>query len=131
MEIKVFVHDQLRQACNPALLALITERFVKYKQDGIRHPTFGTDRPYFRPPSIQDVDLRHIHIKDATAKWNLRYMRIDDMTSDTALIYCAGFMRKDHYLLISLIKDAHSYYGGTEQYIRAMAAIARKFQEKF
>jgi hypothetical protein len=40
-------------------------------------------------------------------------------------------MRKDHYLLISLIKDAHTYYRGTEQYVRAMAVIARKFQEKF
>lgn len=96
------------------------------------HQIFGTDRPYFRPQSVKDSDLWHIHIKDATStNWGLRYIRVDDMTSDTALIYTHGFMNKNHYLLISFLKDAHKYYGGTEQYVRSMAEIARQFQTKY
>ncbi|WP_338849212.1 type II toxin-antitoxin system YafO family toxin [Massilia sp. W12] len=132
MEVKVFSHQRFRDTCDPELLKDITARFIAYKRHGIRHETFGDDRPYFRPESIRDTDLRHIHIRDASSKnWDLRYIRLEDKTSDTALIYTRGYLNPGYYLLISFLKDAHRHYGGTEQYIRAMAEIARKFRDRY
>jgi mRNA interferase YafO len=85
-----------------------------------------------RPQSVKDSDLWHLHVKDETSRnWDLRCVQIENKTSDTALVYARGYMNKNCYLLISFVKNAHSHYGGTDQFLRAMAVIAREFQTKF
>ena len=132
MEVKVFAHKTFRDNCPPELLSDLTNRFIAYKRTGTPHETFGRDFPYIRPQSVRDSDLWHLHIKDDTSKnWGLHWLQIERKTSDTALIYTHGFMNPNYYLLINLVKNAHSYYGGTDQFLRAMAVIAREFQNKF
>jgi mRNA interferase YafO len=130
MEVKVFVHRSFLDSCDPELLAVIKKRFTDYKAHGIRHSSFGRDVSYNRPQSVKDSDLWHIHVKDATSKnWSARWIEVNGMISNTALIYTRGFRNPNYYLLISLLANAHQYYGGTEQYLRSVAAIARGFQE--
>lgn len=132
MTIRVFIHKALRESFDPEQLAIIKQRFVAYKQDNVRHVTFGRDEQYIRPQSVRDSNLWHIHLKDITSKgWERRSLDIFYMTSNTALIYTRGERSPDNYLIISIIENAHSYYGGTEQYVRRMAEIARDFQKYY
>jgi mRNA interferase YafO len=132
MDIKVFVHKRLRETFEPTLLAAIRDRFLDYKQTGKVPDTFGRDVQYTRPESVKESDLWHIHIKDATSRnWEKPWIQVFNMTSDTALIYTMGAKNPGHYLIISIIENAHTYYGGTEKYLRAMAEIARNFQKYY
>ena len=132
METRVLVHKRLRETFDPELLAKIRARFLDYKQNGNQPKTFGRDAQYDRPQSVKDSNLWHIHLREANSKnWDRPRMEIFDMTSDTALIYTRGYKNPNCYLIISIIKNAHSYYGGTEKYLRAMAEIARDFQQYF
>lgn len=132
MPISVFTHKALRESFDPTQLASIKQRFIQYKQDNIRHSTFGRDEQYLRPQAVKDSDLWHIHLKDKTSKgWDRRGLDIFYMTSNTALIYTRGARSSDNYLIISIIENAHAHYGGTEQYVRRMAEIARDFQKYY
>lgn len=132
MEIKVFVHKRLRETFDPELLAEIRARFLDYKANGTQPKTFGRDEKYDRPQSVKDSDLWHIHLKDASSKnWGRPNIEVFNLTSNTALIYTRGFKNPGYFLIISIIENAHQYYGGTEKYIRAMAEIARDFQKYY
>lgn len=132
MEVRVFTHQTFRDNCPPELLVEITKRFAEYKRTGKPHEDFGRDFPYMKPQSVKDSDLWHLHVKDETSlNWGMRWIQIEKKTSDTALIYTRGFMNQNCYLLINFVKNAHAHYGGTDPFLRAMAVIARGFQEKF
>ncbi len=61
--------------------------------------------------------------------WNRPGLDYFYMTSNTALIYTTGAKNPDYHLIISIIGNAHTHYGGTEKYIREMALIAEQFQK--
>ncbi len=102
MTIRVFIHKALRESFNPEQLTIIKQRFVAYKQDKVRHPTFGRDEQYIRPQAVSDSNLWHIHLKDDTSKgWERHRLDIFYMTSNTALIYTRGERSPDNYLIIT------------------------------
>lgn len=132
MEVRVFTHPVFRRACSSEKLAELGKLFVKYKT-GLHQPEdFGRDELYDRPSSVKDAGLRHIHLKDETSnKWHLQYMRIIDKVSNTALVYCTGYRNKNHFLLLDVLLDAHSYYTGGQQHILYLAELANEFREKY
>lgn len=132
MAVKIFIHKRLRETFDPELLSKIRDQFLEYKEKNIRPKNFGRDVPYDRPQSVKDSNLWHIHLRDSSSgDWGRAWMRVYDMTSNTAIIYTRGFKDKNSYLIISIIENAHTYYGGNEKYIRAMAEIALDFQKYY
>lgn len=132
MSVRVLIHKRLKESFDATLLAEITRAFRQYKETGERPTNFGRDVPYDFPQSVVDSDLWHIHIRDETSRsWDVPQMRVFKMTSNTALIYTRGCRDPNCYLIISIIANAHAYYGGTQKYLREMAEIARGFQRNF
>lgn len=132
MEIRVFTHPVFRRACSPEKLAELVKSFKDYKK-GLTHPAnFGRDEAYDRPPSVRSSGLKHIHLQDASSKrWHLKYMRLFDKVSNTALVYCVGFQNENHFLLLDVLEDAHSYYKGGQQHILYLAELADEFRNKY
>ena len=106
--------------------------FKKYKKGLLQPDNFGRDELYDRPPSVKSSGLHHIHLKDESSKgWHLRYMRLFDKTSNTALVYCVGERSENHFLLLDILENAHSYYKGGQQHILYLAELADDFRKKF
>lgn len=133
MPCKIFVDAAFRAAIPPENLADLVRQFRQYKDTGVAPPLFGRDAPYTFPPSVAQSGLAHIHIKDqkASKNWALQKVRLHLKTSDTALVYCSGYYKPDHYLLLDLLESAHSYYKPPQFHMLALAELAEKFRLKY
>ncbi len=133
MPCKIFVDAAFRSAIASDKLAGLVKLFRQYKDTGVAPPIFGRDAPYDFPPTIARSGLAHIHIKDqkASKNWSLHRVRLHLKTSDTALIYCSGYFHNDHYLLLDLLENAHSYYKPPQFHMLTLAELAEKFREKY
>lgn len=131
MEVRVFISTQFRDSCPEEKLSLLVDRFKEYKKTGRPHSSFGRDATYDFPFSVKEAGMSHIHIKDHTSKkWNLKRV-VYDRTSNTALVYCEGYMHKNHFLLLGFLEDAHESYKNNPQYLLGLAEIADNFRSKF
>ncbi|MFS1523938.1 type II toxin-antitoxin system YafO family toxin [Microbulbifer sp. 2304DJ12-6] len=131
MDVKVFISTQFKDSCPEEKLSLLVNRFKEYKRTGRPHPTFGRDTTYDFPFSVKEAGMRHIHIKDKTSgKWHLKRV-IYEKTSNTALIYCEGYIHKNHFLLLGFLENAHETYTHNPQYLLDLAEIADNFRNKF
>lgn len=131
MDIKVFVSLNLRETCEKERLSTLVRDFKKYKIDGIRPAMFGRDAPYEFPVSVAQADMHHIHIKDKTSRnWHMQKLDFYK-TSDTALIYCRGFIHTHNYCLLGFIVEAHERYKSDPMYLISLAEEAERFRAKF
>lgn len=131
MDVKVFISSHFKESCPEDKLSLLVDRFKEYKTSGKPHPTFGRDATYDFPYSVREAGMSHIHIKDGTSKkWNLKRIMYE-RTSNTALIYCEGYIHKNHFLLLGFLANAHEAYNNNPSYLLCLAEIADGFRSKF
>jgi mRNA interferase YafO len=130
-DVKVFVSSEFRESMKKEKIDLLITRFKSYKQTGIPHETFGRDTTYDFPDKVKKSGMFHIHIKDnSSKKWNLKKISFD-RTSDTALIYCEGFLNRNYFLLLGFLDNAHLTYSRNPLYLLELSDIADKFRERF
>lgn len=131
MEVKVFLSASFKESCPEEKLSTLVEMFREYKKTGVPHAAFGRDTTYDFPSTVKQAGMSHIHVKDSTSKnWNLKRISYD-RTSDTALIYCEGFIYRNYFLLLGFLENAHSAYIRKPQYLLDLAEIAEQFRTKF
>jgi mRNA interferase YafO len=132
MKIKLYTHELLRQACTEEEFSALVTAFRAYKEGKSQPANFGRDVPYVSYPARLDSGLHHLHLRDATSKkWDLKFIRVHDKTSDTCLVYCTGFWDENCYMLIDVMVNAHAQYTGSQQRLRNLLKIAEQFREKF
>jgi len=131
MEVKVYLTSHFEESCPQDKLARLTQDFKEYKNTGVRPSDFGRDASYDRPFTVKNAELMHIHIRDQSSRsWHLRSLQFD-MKSNTALIYCHGFIDKNKYLLLGFLDSAHEAYSNNPQYLLSLAVIAERFRSRF
>ncbi|MBS9971388.1 type II toxin-antitoxin system YafO family toxin [Vibrio alginolyticus] len=80
---------------------------------------------------VKQAGMSHIHIRDSSSKlWHLKKLSYHK-TSNTALIYCEGFLIKNYFLLLGFIENAHQLCKLKPLYLMELADVAERFREKF
>ncbi len=132
MKIRLFTHDLLQNACTKEELSALVRAFRDYKEGKSQPANFGRDVPYVAYPARLDSGLHHLHLRDAASKkWDLKFIRVHDKTSDTCLVYCTGFWDENCYMLIDIMVNAHAEYTGSQQRIRKLLKMAELFREEY
>jgi len=130
-DVKVYVSSEFKESIEKEKLDLLVSRFKEYKKTGIPHETFGRDTTYDFPDKVKQTGMYHIHIKDKTSKkWNLKRISFDK-TSNTALVYCEGYLNSNCFLLLGLLENAHATYSRNPLYLLELSDIADRFREHF
>lgn len=131
MDVKVFLSSHFKESCSEEKISLLVDRFREYKKTGVPHSSFGRDTTYDFPHTVKQAAMSHIHVKDPSSKnWSLKRITYD-RTSNTALIYCEGFLNRNYYLLLGFIENAHETYKLNPHYLLDLAEIAEQFRSKF
>lgn len=132
MGVKIFTSRLLKQQLSEAELHDLVVKFRDYKDNGETGDFFGRDTFYDRPPSVVDAGLWHIHTADAkSGPFKLRYAQFN-RTSNTALVYCSGYFKPDHLLLIGIVYKAHELYlNKPYSWYVPFVTIAEEFRSKF
>ena len=118
----------MREAIAEAELQLIVSKFKMYKESGEAKDYFGRDVSFNRPEPLKSAGLMHVHVNDRR-HWGVRLLQFD-RTSDTHIVYCQGYFKKDCFLLITLLKGAHAKYRDT-MFMLGLADIAKDFRDRF
>lgn len=131
MTVRIFTSPHFIANCNEEQLASLKSKFINYKTNGVIDPSFGRDVPFEFPGFAYEAGLRHIHLKDAPSSknWHLKKIQFH-RTSDTALVYCEGYLNNNNYLLLGFLENAHATYRETE-YLRRLSVMAEKFRTKY
>lgn len=132
MGIRIFTTNFLQNQLPTEELEDLVRNFRTYKNTGDPGEHFGPDYPYQKPPSVVSADLWHVHIPDAgKKKFNLRMTQFR-RGSDTALVYCHGFFKEDHILLLGILSNAHdAYYHKRNSWYVPFIEMAEKFRSKY
>ena len=132
MGVKIFTSKLLREQLAEAELQDLVVKFRNYKDQGATGDFFGRDTFYDRPPSVVAAGLWHVHTADAkSGPFKLRYAQFS-RTSNTALVYCTGYFKPDHILLIGILYKAHEQYRDKPySWYVPLVAIAEDFRSKF
>ncbi|HIF5637058.1 type II toxin-antitoxin system YafO family toxin [Vibrio parahaemolyticus] len=130
-DVKVFVSSGFRDSLDKSKLDLLVSQFKDYKKTGVPHESFGRDTTYDFPSQVKQAGMSHIHIRDPSSKrWHLKKLSYHK-TSNTALIYCEGFLNKNYFLLLGFIENAHQLCKLKPLYLMELADVAERFREKF
>lgn len=130
-EVKVFVSSEFKESFDKNKLDILVSQFREYKKTGVPHESFGRDATYDFPSEVKQAGMWHLHIKDSSSKgWNLKKISYNK-TSNTALIYCEGFFKKDHFLLLGFLENAHQMYKLKPLYLSELADVAESFRARF
>jgi mRNA interferase YafO len=132
MGIKIFTSKLIKQQLPEAELQALVGKFRAYKNNGDTGTFFGRDTYYDRPPSVVDAGLWHVHLADAkSGPFKLRYAQFN-RASNTALVYCSGYFKPDHILLIGILNNAHDLYRDKPySWYVPLVALAEAFRSKF
>ncbi len=131
MGVTVYTSRLIMQQMPEAELLDLVVKFKNFKNNKDRGTFFGRDTYYTDPFSVKEAQLWHTHLADSNSgSFNLRIAHFN-RTSDTALIYCPGYFKKDHILLIAILADAHQIYRSKpNSWFVDYVKIANKFREK-
>ncbi|WP_018691525.1 type II toxin-antitoxin system YafO family toxin [Algicola sagamiensis] len=130
-ELKVFWHHYLTDALPREQVKILSDKFKMFINTGELVEDFGKDSEYTYPPSVKMSGLRHIHLRDSTSSKDFNRIKIlRYRTSNTALVYCAGYSNPNHYLLIAVIDGAHERCREQHTLLLEYASVADKFQNK-
>jgi len=131
--IRVFKSDIIDQQLGKRELEQLAADFKRYKETGIPAASFGRDVPYDHThtlPSVRSEDLMHLHLAEGAQHWTGRQAQYN-RTSDQHLVYCRGFYKTDHFLLMSILKpDAHAQ-ARNNSIMSNLAIMAAKFRAQF
>jgi len=131
--IRVFKSYVIGQQLGKRELEQLAADFKRYKETGIPAACFGRDVPYDHPHTLSSVrseDLMHLHLAEGAQHWTGRQAQYN-RTSDQHLVYCRGFYKTDHFLLISILKpDAHAQ-ARNNSIMSNLAIMATKFRAQF
>ena len=131
--IRVFKSDVITQQLGKRELEQLAADFKRYKETGIPAACFGRDVPYDHThtlPSVRSEDLMHLHLAEGAQHWTGRQAQYNS-TSDQHLVYCRGFYKTDHFLLMSILKpDAHAQ-ARNNSIMSNLAIMAAKFRAQF
>ncbi|MEN9867900.1 MAG: hypothetical protein RL748_3490 [Pseudomonadota bacterium] len=132
MGIKIFTSKLLKQQLPEAELQDLVIKFRNYKDNGDTGTLFGRDTYYDRPSSVVDAGLWHVHLADAkSGSFKLRFAQFN-RNSNTALVYCSGYFKPDHILLIGILNKAHDLYRDKPySWFVSLVEIAEDFRSKF
>lgn len=105
---------------------IMRDAFINYKS-GLTLPSIiGRDVSYNRPQSALTAGLHHIHLKEPGSNW-LPFMKQDQRTSDTHLIYCQHYYVKDAFLLIAVLAPNAHEQGRRTSIMARLAEVAENF----
>jgi len=131
--IRVFKSAIISQQLDGNELGQQANDFKHYKEDVIPADYFGRDVPYDHPntlPSVRGEDLMHLHLAEGAQHWASRQAQYG-RTSDHHLVYCQGFYKADHFLLMAILKpDAHAQ-ARNNSIMSNLAVMAAKFRAQF
>jgi mRNA interferase YafO len=132
MGVKLFTSKLIKQQLPEEELQDLVGKFRKYKDSGDAGVFFGRDTYYDRPSSVLDAELWHAHLSDGkSGPFKLRFTQFN-RTSNTALVYCPGFFKPDHILLIAILNDAHQLYRDKpNSWYPKLVEIAEGFRSQF
>ncbi|MES9883113.1 MAG: type II toxin-antitoxin system YafO family toxin [Sedimenticola sp.] len=109
--IEVFKSLLIEQQLTPTEFDGLVADLQQYKESGIPADYFGRDAPYDHPhtlPSVRQEEAAYLHLADDSQQWPIHRVRFY-RTSDKHLVYCHGFFKEDHYLLMIILEpDAHN-----------------------
>lgn len=131
--MEIFKGTLLKQQLTEAELSALEIDFRHYKETGILPDTFGRDELFDHPhtPSlVRQEEVRHIHLQHPTIDWQLRTIQFN-RTSDIHLIYCQGYFRTDHYLLIAILKPNAHVLERDSNVMRKLGIAAESFRQKY
>lgn len=128
MGVKVFTSRIIRTGLGEAELQRVVAKFRAYKESGDPQDFFGRDATFDRPQGVVSAGLQHVHLNEGRP-WGVRLLQYG-RKSDMHLVYCQGFFREDHYLVITLLKGAHAKYRD-DLFMLGLADIASAFRDKF
>ncbi|MHA7879652.1 MAG: type II toxin-antitoxin system YafO family toxin [Saccharospirillum sp.] len=108
--MRIFKGLIFRQQLSHLEQEALVQDFKRYKTTGDLPDTFGRDAPFDHPhtlPLALQERVFHLHLASANVVWKSntpQYAR----TSDEHLIYCAGAVEENCFLLIAILSpDAH------------------------
>ncbi len=131
--IRVFKSDVIGQQLGKSELEQLAADFKCYKETGIPATYFGRDVPYDHPhtlPSVRDERIMHLHLAEGEQHWTGRQTQYG-RTSDHHLVYCQGFYKADHFLLMAILRpDAHAQ-ACNNSIMSNLAIMAAKFRAQF
>jgi len=131
--IRVFKSTIISQQLDRDELEQLVADFKRYKETGIPAACFGRDAPYDHPHTLSSVrseDIMHLHLAEGAQHWT-SYQAQYDRTSDYHLVYCPGFYKADHFLMMSILKpDAHAQ-ARNNSIMSNLAVMAAKFRAQF
>jgi len=131
--IRVFKSEVIGQQLGKGELEQLVADFKRYKETGIPAACFGRDVPYDHPhnlPSVRSESIMHLHLAEGAQHWTSRQAQYD-RTSDYHLVYCPGFYKTDHFLMMTILKpDAHAQ-ARDNSIMSNLAIMAAKFRARF
>jgi len=131
--IRVFKSTIISRQLDRRELEQLVADFKRYKETGIPAACFGRDVPYDHPHTLSSVrseGLMHLHLAEGGRDWSNCKAQYD-RTSDHHLVYCAGFYKADHFLMMTILKpDAHNK-ARNNSIMSNLAIMAAKFRAQF
>ncbi|AZZ95629.1 type II toxin-antitoxin system YafO family toxin [Hahella sp. KA22] len=101
---EVFMHELLQNRLTIQQQEKLESEFRRYKEeDGYVPGDFGRDAPYTRTFNRRYLELMHLHIRRDNKAWPNRTLQFY-RRSGFVLVYCYGFIDRNKYLLIDIIK---------------------------